>query len=162
MIGIEPTSSHSQYDILALLNYKSITKVVGIEPTMLILETRVLPIKLYLSITWCGNWTHVNGLKVRCIATMLTRLFTPAPTSVSTTLLRLSTHCSYLYLYQLKTRLIKNIFFNSFLFFLQDLIPVNSININSKRLTGSLYTNLNNFHRFVMINDYQAIPTLCN
>jgi len=45
---------------------------------------------------------------------------------------------------------------------LQDLIPVNSININSKRLTGSLYTNLNNFHRFVMINDYQAIPTSCN
>src|SRR4051812_43193741 len=114
---------------------------------MLILETSVLPL----------NYTFYFFFK-RFLIFYFKNLFTPAPTSVSTTLLRLSTHCPYKYLYQLETRLIKNFF----LFFLQDLIPVNSTNINSKRLTGSLYTNLNNFHRFVMINDYQAIPTSCN
>ena len=50
------------------------SKVVGLEPTTLILETKVLPIKLYLYTTWCGNRTRVYGLKIRCTTTMLTRL----------------------------------------------------------------------------------------
>ena len=56
LIGIEPISSHSQYDILTLLNYKRfLSKVVGIEPTILILETSVLPFKLYPSLVWESN-----------------------------------------------------------------------------------------------------------
>ena len=48
-------------------------KPIGLEPILLISKTNALPIKL-------GFYSHKLN-------------FAPAPTSVSTTLLRLSTHC---------------------------------------------------------------------
>ncbi len=105
-VGFEPTSQglqnlYSTFKLMKLLKYNALSwiwtngfllikqtlypwvisaaKVVGVEPTILILKTRVLPVKLYLFNNKLGslggNWTHVIGLKVRCIATMLTRLF---------------------------------------------------------------------------------------
>ena len=56
------------------LSYKC-TKAVGLEPTMLILKTSVLPLNYtFYFFPWWGNRTLINGLKVRCIATMLTEI----------------------------------------------------------------------------------------
>lgn len=61
-----------------MISYNPKVQPIGFEPIPIISKTIALPIKL--------------GLVA----------FAPAPTSVSTTLLRLSTHCEYWFLYQLK------------------------------------------------------------
>jgi hypothetical protein len=48
LVGIEPTTFCLSNKCSNLLSYKCFTKVVGLEPTTLILKTNVLPIKLYL------------------------------------------------------------------------------------------------------------------